>query len=122
MSVKLIKNTFDFFNIIQPVVCEDYPHIQIKPDWYDGAFLPERREELFEFCKKNPAFHIMSKVQPWIMYNFYVPETYYYYVCYGDPNPNLILVDENFMSVRLHSDTKDLLDCQFPARAKKIYN
>jgi len=118
--IRIIRDYFKFFDILQPMIGEDYPSIAIKPNSIDGAFLRDRKEELIEFCARNNGYHIASKMNVWIVYNFLVENPDHYYLCYGDSDPNLIFVNEDYFSNRLHSDTKDLLDCQFPTNKKKF--
>ena len=54
-----------------------------------GSFCRDHCDQLFEFCEKNPDFHLVSCTSNGL-FNKFLPRAHSIYLAEGDPNPNLI--------------------------------
>ena len=51
-----------------------------------GQFEPDRFEELLQFCKENPEFHVVSSVKDRDL-NYAVPDALFYRLALGNKDP-----------------------------------
>ena len=56
--MKIFKDYIAFRNRIKPV--RDDFDLDIEPDFMSGIFLPNRLDELKQYCLDHPEYHIMS--------------------------------------------------------------
>ena len=58
---------------------------------FSGFFTASRLDELFDFCKREPSYHIISIARPGRYENRYISSKKLYYLGDGDKNPELVL-------------------------------
>jgi hypothetical protein len=86
--MKIFLDYKEFRARTRPVV--DEFDIDIVPDIGLAMFLPDRLEELQQYCRDNPQFHIMSLVKSSVIVNGALSTAHLYFLGEGDPNPELI--------------------------------
>ncbi len=67
----------------------EFEDVSIVPDSLIGAFKAHRLEELKQFCKENPDYHIVSEVKYCLYFNKVIPHAQQFYLGKGDQNPDL---------------------------------
>ena len=70
---------------------EELEEIGIEPPDAVGSFRRSRVEELIAFCKENPTYHIVTRINSYLTVNRFVDGDYIFKLANGDNNPNLVL-------------------------------
>lgn len=88
--MKLIHDRKEFDDRTKPI----YYHLyldDIESDTRLGFFLAHRYEELLDYCKKNPQYHVISKIGRYTLtVNNAVKGAVFYMLGEGDPDPELM--------------------------------
>lgn len=79
----------EYYERVRPYAYLDFALVDIFPCFAMGSFSGERAEELLEFCRRNPSFHIVSIVDPCIAVNRYIAGANVYFLSEGESDPNL---------------------------------
>ncbi len=74
--------------------------IGIEDNDFGGDFAVEKIPMLFQFCKDNPEFHIMSDKDGCI-YNQFVEGAKHYFLANGDPTPGSAEINTDFTAEEL---------------------
>lgn len=90
--MKIIHKYSDFLEIVDPLRCDDFDDLEIKPCFDSGLFTWNRYHELVEFCQKNPSYHIISEVGPGVDINKPLEGMCSYRLGKGDKDPELAYV------------------------------
>ncbi|MCX6117447.1 MAG: hypothetical protein NT027_07895, partial [Proteobacteria bacterium] len=78
--------------------------LDITADFGLGFFFPHRLDELKQYCKSHPQFHIMSLLPSAVKVNMPIPDAKYYQLAEGDSDPNLWYVDSACKEILLYSE------------------
>lgn len=75
-----------------------------------GAFELSETDEMIDFCKQNPQFHIVSTFPDGLTWNRFHPKAETYYLAEGNPEPYFVL------DVRFEEDgmLEEILGCRIP--------
>jgi hypothetical protein len=95
--VKLIHDFGEFLERVGRVMFDDFDHLDIVPDSVVGIFGSNRTEELKEFCKKNPQYHIVTAIK-FAYYNTFIENSHVYFLGCNDPDPELIYTEKRSAS------------------------
>lgn len=90
--MKLVKSFTEFYQIVDPLLCDDFDDLDIAPTSESGLFTKNRFAELVEFCKKNPRFHIISLVDTGINMNKPIEHANGYRLGKGESDPELTYI------------------------------
>ncbi|MCX6118754.1 MAG: hypothetical protein NT027_14530 [Proteobacteria bacterium] len=85
--MKFVKDYYEFRTRTMPV--RDEFDLEIKPDFPVGIFLPDRIDELKQYCINHPEYHIMSVLKSAVEVNAPVAGAHFYYLATGDANPDI---------------------------------
>ena len=72
---------------------EGLKELGLKPCKLFSLFCEDHISQLEQFCKKNPTYHIISRM-PNGAFNKTLPNAYYYYLARGSKDPHLVYLDE----------------------------
>lgn len=121
--MSLIKNFFEYRNLVCPIDGRDADAVGISPDHLTGEFLPNRKQELIDFCAKNSGYHIASALDYFTTVNKFCEDAKHYFLCTGDSNPEIIFFDEGVLISMRKSDLAEFceeIDCS--ARRRNTHN
>lgn len=106
--MRLIKCPLEFFTLIDPIEGDDAKDYSICPDLYDGMFFEDRKQELLDYCAKNPGFHIATDLDRYTTVNRYVETGRSFYLCCGDPDPELVFFFQYSYDRKKESEVSEL--------------
>ena len=88
--MKQIPTTMEFKKITGKVYDPElFKSLGLTPCCVTGSFCQEHRDQLLEFCKKNPEFHIISYVSNGY-FNKYLSYSDDIFLGEGNPDPDLV--------------------------------
>jgi hypothetical protein len=100
--MKLIRDYIEFKKRTRPI--RDDFDLDIIPDGGLGRFLPERLNELTQYCADHPHYHIMSALPSAIKVNRAVPTAKFFLLAEGDSDPDLWFCDDSCQEVLIYSE------------------
>lgn len=92
--MRVIKDFKEFEELVQPVRLFDFDmdDFGIVPTFPGGCFFKNRLEELIEFCKKNPKYHVISNVDAFLRFNKPIPSSKIYMLGQGSDDPEIVFI------------------------------
>jgi len=87
----------EFVKVTKPLSDhEDLKPFGIVSCGISGEFEVERVEEIKDFCRKNPQFHIISAVENAYI-NRFIPNAFFYHLALGDSDPYIYYPSELYL-------------------------
>ena len=90
--MKVIHDFEDFCKLVEPLYCDDFDGLDIKPSTPSGIFGYDRYLDLMEFCKKNPEYHVISHLGSGVAVNKPLEKVTSYELGKGEKNPELTYI------------------------------
>ena len=88
-----VLDLFEFSRRVAKLADLDFCGLDIKPCHPLGRFLPNRLEELVEYCRANPQYHIVSYLGDFLYVNRYIDNAHFYFLAEGDDDRHLVGVN-----------------------------
>jgi len=92
--MRVIHDFGEFYKLVKPLRFDDFDGLGIIPSTKLGVFFPSRLQDLLEFCKKNPKYHIISALAYGVEVNGPTENVSTYELGQGDSDPELMWVEK----------------------------
>jgi hypothetical protein len=102
--MKFMRDYIEFRKRTKPI--RDDFDLDIIPDDGLGRFLPNRLNELTQYCIDHPQYHIMSMMPSAVKVNRALPAARFYLLAEGDTDPDLWYCDSACQRVFIYSEIR----------------
>ncbi len=89
--LEVIENMVDFTERVGMInFAEEVAPLGFNLSSVTATFREKHLDLLLAFCNKNPKYHIVTMISPFVYRNKFVPNGFPWFIADGDANPNLL--------------------------------